>query len=118
MPKLSRRSFMQTASAATLAAAASSSFAAPPRQRVFIGSNTKEGILAYDWDPATAELTPAGVAAKLANVDWITFSPDRKFLYAASEVDEFNGKPTGGVASFQVINGDLHPVSHSPYPWS
>src|ERR1035437_9086600 len=111
MVKLSRRNFIQTASAATLVAAASRSLAAGSRQRVFIGSNTKEGILAYDWDPATAELTPAGVAAKLANVDWITFSPDRKFLYAASEVDTFNGKPTGGVASFQVVNGNLHPLS-------
>lgn len=111
MAKLSRRNFIQTASAATVATAASSSFAAPSRQRVFIGSNTPQGILAYDWNPATAELTPAGVAAKLANVDWVTFSPDRKFLYAASEVDSFNGKPTGEVASFQVENGNLHPLS-------
>jgi len=100
-----------TASAATVATAASPSFAANSRQRVFIGSNTPDGILAYDWDPATAELTKAGVAAKLANVDWITFSPGREFLYAASEVDSFNGRPTGAVASFRVQNGELHPLS-------
>jgi 6-phosphogluconolactonase len=111
MSKLSRRNFIQTASAATLAAAASRSFAAGSRQRVFIGSNTPEGILAYDWDPAAAELSPAGVAARLANVDWITFSADRRFLFAASEVDSFNGKPTGEVASFQVTGGGLHPLS-------
>ncbi len=99
-----------TASAATLAATAPS-FAASGRQRVFVGSNTPDGILAYDWDPATAELTPAGVAAKLANVDWITFSPGREFLYAASEVESFNGKPTGEVASFSVKNGGLLPLS-------
>src|SRR5664279_2909246 len=102
MANHSRRTFMKTASAATFATAASSTFASAQRQRVFIGSNTTEGILAYDWDAATAELTPAGVAAKLANVDWMTFSPDRKFLYAASEVESFNGKPTGAVASFRV----------------
>lgn len=91
----SRRDFLRTASAATLAAAASSSFAASTRQRVFIGSNTPDGILAFDWNPATAELFPVGVAAKLSNVDWITFSPDRKYIFAASEVDSFNGEPTG-----------------------
>jgi len=111
MSKLTRRAFLQTTSAATLAAAASRTFAATGRQRVFIGSNTPDGILAFDWDPSTAELTAAGLAAKLSNVDWITFSPDRKFLYAASEVDTFNGKPTGEVASYQYLNGKLTPLS-------
>jgi 6-phosphogluconolactonase len=116
MEKLSRRNFLQILSAATLAAAAAPSlakplFAAPGGRRVFVGSNTPDGILAYDWESATGELTPAGVAARLANVDWITFSPKREFLYAASEVDSFNGKPTGEVASFSVENGKLQPVS-------
>jgi 6-phosphogluconolactonase len=116
MANLSRRKFLETASAVTLAVATSPSFAVSgspqrDRQRVFIGSGKPDGILAYDWDPATAELTPAGVAAKIANVDWITFSPGRDFLYAASEVDSFNGKPTGAVASFRVQNGELHPLS-------
>jgi 6-phosphogluconolactonase len=106
-----RRVFLQTASAATLAAAASRTFAATSHQRVFIGSNTPDGILAYDWDPATAELSRVGVAAKLSNVDWITFSPDRKFIFAAAEVDTFNGKPTGEVASYELINGKLTQVS-------
>ena len=114
MANLSRRKFLIAVSAATLAAAGRRgdlSFAAPRRQRVFIGSGTPNGILAYDWDSAAGELTPAGVAAKLTNVDWITFSPGREFLYAASGVDSFNGKPTGEVASFRVQNGELHPLS-------
>jgi len=100
-----------TASAATLAATASPLFAATSRQRVFVSSNTPDGILAFDWDAATGELTPAGVAAKIPNVDWITLSPGREFLYAAAEVDSFNGKPTGEVASFRVAKGELHPLS-------
>jgi 6-phosphogluconolactonase len=116
MEKLSRRSFLQILSAATLATAAAPSlakplFAAPGGRRVFVGSNTPDGILAYDWDPATGELTPVRVAAKLANVDWITFSPKREFLYASSEVDSFNGRPTGEVTSFSVMDGKLQPVS-------
>lgn len=89
----------------------SRSFPAAGHQRVFIGSNKPDGILAFDWDPAAAELTPSGVAARIANVDWITFSSDRKFLFAASEVESFKGKPTGEVASFTVENGTLRPLS-------
>ena len=111
MANLTRRAFVQTASAATFATAASGTLAAPARQRVFIGTNTADGIQAFDWAPATAELTPAGLAAKLSNVDWINFSPDRKFVFAASEVDSFNGKPTGEVASYGYANGKLTPVS-------
>jgi len=111
MAHLSRRNFLIAASAATLAAAASRSHAAPRLQRVFIGSGGADGILAFDWNPATAELTAAGVAAKISTIDWITFSPDRKYIYAASEVDSFNGKPTGAVASFAVGNGKLRQLS-------
>ena len=113
MDKLSRREFVVTASAAALAGAASPSFAAPApgAQRVFVGSGTPDGILAFDWHSATGELTPAGVAAKISTVDWITFSPGREFMYAAAEVDSFNGKPTGEVASFSVSGGKLAPLS-------
>jgi len=117
MDKLSRRDFVVTASAAALVGAASPSFAAAAAapaqgaQRVFVGSGTPDGILAFDWDSATGELTPAGVAAKISTVDWITFSPNREFLYAAAEVDSFNGKPTGEVASFTVSGGKIAPLS-------
>jgi len=116
MKKLSRRDFLMTASAATLAAAAAPSLGSSlgdshSRQRVLVGSNTSDGILAYDWDPASGELTAAGVAAKLDRVDWLTYSNDRKFLFAASEVHTFDGKPTGGVVSFSVAYGELKQIS-------
>ena len=115
MKTLSRREFLIAASAATVAIAAAPAFAAGPsakgRQRVFIGSGTPDGILAFDWDSVTGELMPAGVAAKIATIDWITFSPGREFLYAASEVESFNGKTTGAVASFSVHHGELTPLS-------
>ncbi len=79
--------------------------------RVFVGSHTANGILAYDWDPATASLTPAGVAAKVPNVAWLAFSHGTDFVYSASELDTFNGKPTGEVASFHLVDGVLEPLS-------
>jgi 6-phosphogluconolactonase len=108
---MSRRSFLAS-SAAVLASASTPAFgAAPARQRVFVSSNTPQGILAFEWDSSTGQLTPAGQAAKLDNVDWITFSPDRKYIYAASEVDIFNDKPTGEVASYEYVGGNLTKVS-------
>ena len=107
MKNFSRRDFLKTVSAAAMAASALPSLASTRRERIFVGSNTPDGILAYDWDSASGELAAAGVAAKLDNVDWITYSPDRKYLFAAAEVDSFNGKPTGAVASFSVVDGGL-----------
>jgi 6-phosphogluconolactonase len=112
MKKLTRRDFLFSASAITLAAAASPSlFASTGRQRVFVGCKTPDGILAFDWDPATAELIPAGVAAKFPIAQWITFSDGHKFLYSSASLDSFNGKPTGAVASFRVVDGELQPLS-------
>jgi len=99
-----------SATAATIATA-SNVFAAPGTQRVFVASGKPDGILSYDWNPSTGALSAAGVAANVGNVDWICFSPDRKYLFAACEVDSFKGKPTGEVASFRVTNGGLEALS-------
>ena len=111
MRKPSRRAFLKTASAATIAAASSGLAEVALAQRVFVGTGTANGILAFDFDAASGELTAAGVAAKIDTVDWLAYSPDHNFLFAACEVDSFNGKPTGEVASFAVQNGQLRQVS-------
>ena len=100
-----------TAAAVSLAATHSRMFSESNRRRVYVGSNKPDGILAFDWNPVTAEFTPAGVAAKIANVDWIIYSADRRHLFAASEVDSFNGAPTGEVASYAVETSSLKPLS-------
>jgi 6-phosphogluconolactonase len=110
MRTLNRREFLMSTSAATFAAA-TDSFSAPRKQRVFVASNTAEGIRSFDWNSSTGELTNAGVAAKVDMVDWVCFSPDRKYLYAACEVDSFNGKPTGELASFSIADGKLAQLS-------
>lgn len=107
---LSRRDFLLTTSAAAIASA-SAGHAESATQRIFVASGTPTGILSYDWHPAIGELSPAGVAAPVSTVDWICFSPHRDYLFAACEVDSFNGKPTGEVASFRVVNGGLEPLS-------
>ncbi len=102
---------MKTTSAATVALAAAPSHAAAGGKRIFIASDSDQGILAFDWNPATGDLARVGIAAQLSHVDWITYSPDRGILYAAIEVESFKGKPTGEVASFRVEHDQLHPLS-------
>ena len=115
MRTLNRREFLMSASAATFAAAplaaATGGFSVSRTQRVFVASNTADGIRSFDWNAMTGELTNAGVAAKADMVDWICFSPDRKYLFAACEVDSFNGKPTGELASFRIADGKLEQLS-------
>ena len=114
MTVTTRRNFLCTASAGTFAAFAArrSAFSATGgRQRVFIASSAPDGILAYDWDPVTAVLTAAGVAAAVPKVAWLAFSHGNEYLYSASELDTFNGKPSGEVASFRAARGELKPLS-------
>jgi 6-phosphogluconolactonase len=115
MEKMNRRDFLQTVSLATLATAASAlakpAVASHHRQRVFVASGSKDGILAYNWDPSNGELAADGVAAPLENVAWITYSSAHEHLFATSDVGSFNGKPTGAVASFRVAKGELQQLS-------
>ena len=113
-----RREFLATASATLAVFAAPGTLGAAglppariPRVRVLVGSHAPDGILFYEWDPETGTLTAAGVAAKVPNVAWLAFSRWHNFVYSASELDTFEGKPTGEVASFRMLGGELQPIS-------
>src|ERR1700753_1333096 len=111
MRNFSRRDFLRPPSAATVVATSARGFGAVNHQRVFVGSNTDNGILAFDWNAATGALKAAAVSATVPMVDWLVYSPQEDFLYAACEVDTFNGKATGEVASFSVSNGAVQQIS-------
>ena len=118
MTHLTRREFLTTATSATLttlaapelspgcrlcdwhALCASSSAPAHPT-----GFSPTTGI------PRPQSLTPAGVAAKVPKVAWLAFSHGHDFVYSASELESFEGKPTGEVASFRLVDGELQPLS-------
>jgi 6-phosphogluconolactonase len=52
------------------------------------------------------------VAAKVENVAWLAFSHGHDSYYSASELDTFDGKPTGEVASFRLAKAEtLQPLS-------
>ena len=49
-----------------------------------------------------ARLRRSGLAAETESPTFLALSPDAKYLYAANEVDSFNGAKGGGVSSFVV----------------
>jgi 6-phosphogluconolactonase len=81
-------------------------------KRILVGSGTPDGILSFAWDATTGTLAPEGIATVISHSTWLHISPDRRFLYVACELDEFQGKPTGSVASFHLSNGKLMPISN------
>jgi 6-phosphogluconolactonase len=93
-------------------------FAAPPdgagsggKYWAYVGTYTQKGskgIYRYDFDPATGQLSGRAVAGEASNPSFLAVSPDRRFLYAVSEISDFEGKKTGAVAAFAIDkNGDL-----------
>lgn len=73
--------------------------------RVYLGTYTNDtslGIYVSTLDSATGKLTPAELAAEAKNPSFLAIHPSRKFLYAANEIFEFEGKKTGSVSAFSI----------------
>jgi 6-phosphogluconolactonase len=61
-----------------------------------------QGIYVYRLDLANGKCTPLGLAAEVKNPSFLAVHPNGKFLYSVSEIDDFDGKPTGGVSGFSI----------------
>ena len=109
----SRRTFLAAASSAALVDALTLQAAPRKMQRVFVGTNTSEGIRAFDFDSVSGGLIDRGVASSFSIIDWLALAPDGTTIYAASEVSSFLGKPTGGVIRFRLNNGALETVAQA-----
>jgi 6-phosphogluconolactonase len=75
------------------------------RMWVFIGTYTSgksEGIYRATLDLTTGALSKPELAAKVENPSFLAIHPTGKFLYAAGEMSNFEGKPGGAVSSFAL----------------
>jgi 6-phosphogluconolactonase len=94
--------------AALLAGICPAQTAAGGKYLVYVGTYTDHGslgIYAYNFDPATGQLTSLGLAAESAQPTFLAVDPGHKFLYAANEVQSYKGQPTGAVSSFSIDQG-------------
>jgi 6-phosphogluconolactonase len=75
------------------------------KTQVYFGTYTgakSKGIYVSQFDPATGRLTPAGLATETVSPSFLAIHPNRRFVYAANEIAEFNGKPGGAVSVFSI----------------
>src|SRR5690242_102507 len=67
---------------------------------VYVGTYTQKGskgIYRFDYDPTSGKLTGRALAAEASNPSFLAVSPDHRFLYAVSEISDFEGKKTGAI---------------------
>ena len=72
---------------------------------IYVGTYTdkgSKGIYAYRFDPVTGESEAIGSVAETANPSFLAADPNRKYLYAVNEIDNFNGGHTGAVSAFAI----------------
>lgn len=68
-----------------------------------------KGIYHLVFDPEEGKLEMRSVEPGVANPSYVAFSPDKRFLYAASETKECRGGHFGGeIGAYRILdNGDL-----------
>lgn len=107
---ISRRTFVKTAAMSSLAAnavwaEAKTAASMQDSRLMFAGTQTgpsSKGIYAFQWDPVGGNLKELGLAAENNNPTFIVLAPDGKYLYAANEIDEYEGAKSGSISSFTV----------------
>ncbi len=85
---------------------------------VFIGTYTRlgsEGIYVYRMD-ASGKLSYVSKAMGIDDPSFLAIDPQRRYLYAASEVQEFEGKSGGVVYSYAInrATGELTLLNRQP----
>ncbi len=94
------------------------SAAEPGKLRVYFGTYTGEnsrGIYTSDLDLATGKLSEPRLAAEAVSPSFLAIHPSGHWLYAVSEIDDLNGRKTGGVSAFAIeTDGGLRLLNQQP----
>jgi 6-phosphogluconolactonase len=72
---------------------------------VYVGTYTdkgSKGIYAYRFDPASGAIDSVALAAETSNPSFLAVNPNYKYLYAANEIDNFQGEHTGAVSAYAI----------------
>src|SRR5579864_4011369 len=82
----------------------------------YTGGGKSQGIYAYRFDSNTGKLSEGSLAAQATNPSFVNLHPNRKYLYAVSEVATLNGQKTGAVTAFSIDpkTAKLTPLNQVP----
>lgn len=86
----------------------SSAADAAKRFRVYVGTYTSptcRGIYQTTLDVETGQLLPPQLAAEIVSPSFLAIHPSQKFLYAANEIEDFEGQKTGAVTALSIDEG-------------
>ncbi len=76
---------------------------------VMVGTYSRgksEGIYALKFSSATGKLTPLGLAAKADNPSYLVIHPNRRWVFAVGELDEFRGEKSGSITAYTLNEAD------------
>ena len=107
MNSITRRAFLATSAASTIALRSTFSAAQNPiaGKLLLVGTQTaatSKGVYAYGFDSVSGELKKVGLAVATANPTFLCITPDRKTVIVANETDDFGGQTSGAVSSFSL----------------
>ena len=109
--KISRRGFIYSSAAFSVAAhpwfaeARPLPFRRTPSGLLLVGTQTaatSKGIYAYHFDSLTGELKQLGLAAEADNPTFLALNPSGEMVFAANELDHYEGKNSGAVTSYTL----------------
>ena len=71
---------------------------------LYVGTYTgkSKGIYRCEFDTKTGKIGTPELAAEAANASFLALSPNGKFLYCVNEIDNLDGKKSGGVQAFAL----------------
>ena len=115
-----RREFIKTTGLATLSLSLPVALAAKTNEMlVYVGTYTNkgasEGIYLYKLNLASGALTKIS-SIKSIDPAFLALDRKRKFLYAANEIGEFQGKKSGSISAFSINQktGELTFLNQQP----
>ena len=123
---VARREFIKTAGLSTLALALPQQSLAhvlrparPGELLVYVGTYTSgksEGIYLYKLNLSSGELSHVATTRDVKDPSYLTLAPNRRYLYAVNELEEFAGQKSGAVSAFAIEQrtGDLRLLNQQP----
>src|ERR1043165_2182590 len=72
---------------------------------LYVGTYTKgesKGIYDYRYNSLSGALTSIGLVAEAVNPSWLAADPSGKYLYAANETSDYEGKQSGAITAFSI----------------
>ena len=103
--QISRRGFLFGSVAVGITGRSWLAEAEPVRDDEFllVGTQTAEtskGIYAYTLDSSTGELKQIGLAAEADNPTFLVLAPNRRNVFVANELTQYDGKSSGAISSY------------------